>query len=87
MYEEEFYNLLGYVKVSKTRTKILKSLENDLKMPTEIAKENDFRITLVSNALYDLKQKNLVVCTNEEMFKGRLYKITDDGKKIIECIK
>ena len=67
--------------------KILHSLEYGLKMPTEIAKETGYRITLVSNTLHDLKQKKLVVCINEELTKGRLYKITEDGKEILEYLK
>ena len=32
----------------------------------------------------DLKKKNLVICVNEEVRKGRLYKCTDLGKEIIK---
>lgn len=56
-------------------------------MPTEIAKDTNLRITQVSNALSDLKRKNLVICLNENMTKGRIYKSTDFGKKVLEYIK
>ena len=32
----------------------------------------------------DLKEKSLVICVNEEVRKGRLYKCTDLGKEIIK---
>jgi predicted transcriptional regulator len=78
---------VGYVKVSPIRTKTLISLENSMKMPTEIAKDTNLRITQVSNALSDLKRKNLVICLNENMTKGRIYISTDFGKKVLEYIK
>lgn len=78
---------MGYVKVSPIRTKTLISLENSMKMPTEIAKDTNLRITQVSNALSDLKRKNLVICLNENMTKGRIYISTDFGKKVLEYIK
>lgn len=78
---------MGHVKISPARIETLKSLENDVKMPTEIAKDTNMRITQVSNTLSDLKRKKLVVCLNEHMTKGRLYQITDFGKEILEYIK
>lgn len=86
MENQVFFNKLGYVKVSTSRTKILKSLENSIKLPSEIAKETQLRNTQVSNGLSDLKKENLVVCLNEELKKGRLYQITDEGKKIVQYL-
>lgn len=79
----EIYNLLGYVKISPYRTLTLKSLGNELKMPSEIAGELDLKTSQVSAALSDLRRKNLVVCINEEVRKGRLYKCTPLGLKVL----
>lgn len=84
MDEKEIFEILGYVKISPYRTNTLKSLEDELKMPSEIAKENDVKTSQISTALSDLKKKNLVVCVNEEVRKGRLYKCTDLGKEILK---
>ena len=84
MDEKELYEILGYVKISPYRTNTLKSLGDELKMPSEIAKENNVKTSQVSAALSDLKEKNLVICVNEEVRKGRLYKCTDLGLKIIK---
>lgn len=84
MKNSEMYKILGYVKVSPYRTNTLITIGNDLMMPSEIAKKLDINTSQVSSALSDLKEKNLVVCVNEEVRKGRLYKCTDIGLEIIE---
>lgn len=84
MDEKEIFEILGYVKISPYRTNTLKSLGDDLKMPSEIAKETNVKTSQVSTALSDLKRKDLVICVNEEVRKGRLYKCTDLGKEIIK---
>ena len=84
MKNSEMYKILGYVKVSPYRTNTLITIGNDLMMPSEIAKKLDINTSQVSSALSDLKEKNLVVCVNEEVRKGRLYKCTDLGLEIVE---
>ena len=53
-------------------------------MPSEIANDINIKTSQVSAALSDLKKKELVICVNEEVRKGRLYKCTDLGKEIIK---
>ena len=53
-------------------------------MPSQIAKEINVNTSQVSSALSDLKKKNLVICVNEEVRKGRLYKCTDLGKELVK---
>ena len=84
MDEKELFEILGYVKVSPYRTKTLKSIGDELKIPSEIASDINVKTSQVSSALSDLKKKDLVICVNEEVRKGRLYKCTDLGKEIIE---
>ena len=81
---KELFEILGYVKVSPYRTKTLKSIGDELKIPSEIASDINVKTSQVSSALSDLKKKDLVICVNEEVRKGRLYKCTDLGKEIIE---
>lgn len=86
--EEKTWEIIGFIKVSSSRYKTIKSLaSNDYKMPSEIAKETNLRLTQVSTALNDLKSKELVVCLNENTKKGRLYKTTKLGLKILEILK
>lgn len=84
MDEKELYSILGFVKVSKYRTDTLKTIGNSYKMPSEIARESDLKTSQVSSALIDLKKKNLVVCLNEEVKKGRIYKCSEDGLEILK---
>ena len=38
----------------------------------------------MSNVLRDLKQNGVVECINEEVRRGRLYRLTDLGEEIAE---
>lgn len=85
--EMEKWDIIGYVKVSPTRYKTLKTIESDFLMPSEIAKFSGLRITQVSNALHDLKDKELVSCINEHATKGRIYRNTELGLEILDMIE
>lgn len=85
--EKEIWEIIGFVKISPTRYKTLKTIKNDFLMPSEIAKSSGLRITQVSNALHDLKEKNLVFCLNEEATKGRIYKNTELGLEVLDMIE
>ncbi|MBQ6512461.1 MarR family transcriptional regulator [Methanobrevibacter sp.] len=86
MNEDNLYEILGYVKISTYRTKTLKSLNDTLKMPSEIAKDINASTSQVSAALSDLKKQKLVICVNEEVRKGRLYKCSELGLEIIKLL-
>ena len=77
---------ISYVKLSKHRIKVLLALENKLMFPSNIAKEVDMPLSDVSRALKGLKDKELVICLNEEDFQGRLYQITENGKNLINYL-
>lgn len=85
--EDEIWDLIGFIKVSQTRYNTLKVLETDFLMPTEISRRTGIRTTQVSNALHDLKERNLVECKNEHVRKGRIYQITEDGLTILKKLK
>lgn len=84
--EREKWEIIGFIKVSSTRYKILKSIETDFLMPSEIAQYTGLRITQVSHALHDLKERDLVFCLNENASKGRIYQNTPLGLEILEMI-
>ena len=86
MENTEIMKVLGFVKISPYRTNTLKSIGDELKMPSEIANEINIKTSQVSAALTDLKSKSLVICVNEEVRKGRLYKCTPLGLKIIKYL-
>ena len=77
---------VGYIQVSTYRTKVMKSLDGDVKIPSQIAKDTDIMQNHMSNTLKQLKEHELVECINPEVRKGRLYRLTDKGEKIIDKI-
>ena len=84
---DELLRLTSYVLISKYREKTLKSLGDDVKIPTHIAKESGIRTNHISKVLSELKTKDMVECLNEDARKGRLYRLTDTGKDVLDIIK
>jgi len=81
---KEQIKLLSYIKRSDYRANILKTMENEMQFPSQIAKKVDLRINQVSTLLKGLKEKELVECINEEEKMGRFYKLTNKGKQIVK---
>ena len=77
---------ISYVTISKNRTKVMKSLYNQVKIPSKIAKDTGILTNHVSSLLGKLKQHGLVECINPEVRKGRLYRLTDKWEKVLENI-
>lgn len=71
----------------KYRTKVMKSLEGEVKIPTAIARDSGIRTNHVSKVLSELKAHELIECINPEARKGRLYRLTDKGEKITDNLK
>ncbi len=84
---DELLKLTSYVQISKYREKTLKSIGDEVKIPTNIAKDSGIRTNHISKVLSELKSKEIVECINEEARKGRLYRLTDTGKEVLETIK
>lgn len=84
--DDELLKLTSYVEISKYREKTLKSIGNNVKIPTNIAKDSGIRTNHISAVLSELKSKEIVECINEEARKGRLYRLTDTGKEVLESI-
>lgn len=73
-----------YVNRSRYRKNAMKSLNEGIKIPSEIAEETGIYLNHISNTLTDLKNHGLVECINPEARKGRLYRLTDKGSKVYE---
>ena len=84
--DDELLKLTSYVEISKYREKTLKSIGNNVKIPTNIAKDSGIRTNHIPKVLSELKSKEIVECINEEARKGRLYRLTDTGKEVLESI-
>lgn len=83
---DEMLSEMSYVKISTYRTKVMKSLEDEVKIPSQIAKDSDILQNHISAVLKQLKDHGLVECINPEVKKGRLYRLTDKGEKVTKKI-
>ena len=84
----EYDDIVRYVNNSSYRVNVLKDLsDGDVKMPRDIASDCNILPNHISNVLTQLRKLDLLECVNPEYKKRRLYRLTDDGKKIIKDIK
>lgn len=81
---DEMLSEISYIKISQYRTKVIKALEKDVKIPSQIAKDADLRQNHISNVLNQLKEHKLIECINPEVRKGRLYRLTDKGEVLVK---
>ena len=84
---DEMLTEISYVKISQYRTKVMKSLDEDVLIPTQIAKNSDIRPNHISKVLAELRAHELVECINPEVRKGRLYRLTDKGEDIVKNLE
>ncbi len=64
----------------------MKSLDDEVKIPSQIAKDSDILQNHISAVLKQLKEYELVECINPEVRKGRLYRLTDKGEEVTKNI-
>ena len=83
---DEMLTEISYVQISKYRTKVMKALDGEVKIPTDIANDSGIRTNHISKVLSELKAHELVECINPEVRKGRLYRLTDKGDEVVKNI-
>ena len=81
---DETLKVYAYVITSTYRKKVVKSLSKMDMIPNQIAHDSDILPNHVSKVLRELKEKDVVVCTNEQDRKNRNYHLTDLGMEIAE---
>ena len=84
---DEMLSEISYVKISTYRTKVMKSLEDEVKIPSKIAEDAEIRQNHISKVLSELKAHELVECLNPEVKKGRLYRHTEKGDQIVKNLE
>ncbi|MBR2556787.1 MAG: transcriptional regulator [Methanobrevibacter sp.] len=83
---DEILTEISYVNISKYRTKVMKSLDGEVLIPTQIARNAGIRTNHISKVLSELKAHELVECINPEVRKGRLYRLTNKGEEVTKNI-
>ena len=84
---DELLKEYGYVTSSKYRTKVMKSLDGETKIPSHIAKDSDIIQNHISVTLRQLREHELIECINPEVRKGRLYRLTPKGDELVKNIE
>lgn len=80
-------DVLKYVNRSKYRVRTIKAIGKNVKMPKEIAQDSGILPNHISNVLRQLREKDVVECLNPDMRKGRLYRLSERGLKILEKLE
>lgn len=85
--QDDFLVKKAYVEISTYRINTIKAIGDGVLIPTQIAKKSGIRTNHISKVLAELKRNGLCYCINENARKGRLYRLTDLGLRILECIE
>lgn len=85
--DNNLLNAYSSIVSSETKIKILLALNERVLTPKKISELTKKRINHISMYLTQLKTTNLIVCLNENSKKGRLYKLTDLGNKVLDELK
>ena len=76
------------IRVNPQRRKVFRAFKDeDALTPTEIAKKEDISPSTVRTNLNLFLEKGLVYIINPERKRNRTYKLTEDGKKVMDLIK
>lgn len=65
----------------------MKSLDGEVKIPSEIANDTEIFQNHISNTLRQLKEHKLIECINPEVKTGRLYRLTDYSEELVKNLK
>ena len=85
--DDETLILLTYIAIASNRKKILKSFEDeDFLRPSEISRKTNVHPNNVSKHLRSLREHGLVYVMNPDYHVPRLYRLTEEGKKIMDLL-
>ena len=79
--------IIEYINNSRYRAKVIKSLGNDSKFPSKIAKQTNIPQNQVSSILKGLLEKEIAEVINPEVRKGRTYRLTEYGLDILDKLQ
>ncbi len=83
--DPNLWDLIGFVKRSDYRRRILEALESPL-IPKEIAEKTDIHQSNVSRTLGQLREKDLVQVMNPDAKTGRIYALTEKGEEVRDSL-
>ena len=77
---------IGFISSSGYRKKVLTEL-NSPKIPSDISKTLDINKAHISKALKELVERKMAECLNPNSSKGKFFKSSDYGKKILKEVE
>ena len=81
---DRIWSDFSFVVSSGYRERVLTSLEDSPKLPRQLAKETNVRVSHVSRSLRELGKRGLVEClTPSARSHGRLYGLTGSGSRVV----
>ena len=84
--DDETLKKIAYVNISSYRNNTVKALKDEIRTPTEIARDTGINRSHISNVLRELKDCEIVECVNEEVRKGRIYRLTSTCEEIADYL-
>lgn len=84
--DDETLKKYAYVNISSYRARVVKTLKDEDKTPTVIARDAGIRVNHISHVLKQLKECEVAECINEQNRKNRIYRLTDVGREIADYI-
>lgn len=84
--DDETLKVFAYVNISTYRVRAVKALDGEVKTPANIAKDADIKLNHISKTLHQLKDCGVAVCINENVKRGRLYRLTSVGEEIVDYL-
>ena len=77
-------NLIGFLKSGLHRLEILKIImDKEPLTPKEISQVINVHFSQGSRTLLELEKEGLIECTTPNRKKGRIYRITKEGKNVL----
>ena len=76
----------GFIYSSSRRKSILLALAEKPSTPSQLKGRTKVHMSHVSNILKDLVDEDIIICVNPHRMKGKIYRLTETGKKIVEYI-
>ena len=67
--------------------RVIWAIGDNVIMPFQIAKKSGISNNHISSTLTQLREHDLVELINPEMPRGRLYRLSDNGKKVLMELK
>jgi len=82
----ESYEDYSWILKGKQRRKILKVMDKPM-IPTQIKEKTNLSLNNVSDILREFRKRKVAKCLNPKEKTGRLYELTNKGKKLKKQIE